>query len=122
MPRTATTPDATMTRCWWADVRTLARCHHNDDARDTREQEGGEMMKTSNKRVLVCNTGRCNGRKKVTPVLRPKVRISEGDVHSLSCNDAGRCPVCGSDAGFVDRDAARFSRSISDLLGQAFEF
>lgn len=67
----------------------------------------------SRKRVLICNTGRCNGRVKVTPDLRPKVEISTGGIHSLSVEDAGNCPRCGSAAGFVDMNAASTAQSIS---------
>ena len=71
---------------------------------------------TSKKRVLVCNTGRCKGRVKVTPELRPKIEISEGGVHALSVQDAGKCPRCGSDAGFVDIKAAEVAKDLGKLL------
>tara|TARA_Y100000310_G_scaffold253087_1_gene259878 strand:- start:607 stop:783 length:177 start_codon:yes stop_codon:yes gene_type:complete len=57
---------------------------------------------------------------KVTPELRPKIEISKGGVHSLSVEDAGKCPVCGSDAGFVDLDAARFANDLSSFFKPYF--
>ena len=74
------------------------------------------MSELSKKRVLICNTGRCNGRVKVTPELRPKVGISAGGIHSLSAEVAGKCPKCKSDAGFVDRNAAAFARGLSSMF------
>jgi hypothetical protein len=70
----------------------------------------------SRKRVLICNTGRCKGRVNVTPELRQKVAISGGGVHTLSADDAGHCPRCGSDAGFVDRNAAAFASDLNRMF------
>ena len=75
------------------------------------------MKKTmTKKRVLVCNTGRCSKRFKITPELRPLVEISTGGIHSLPVEVTGPCPSCGSKAGAVDLDAGAFAQSLSNMF------
>ena len=70
----------------------------------------------SNETHLVCNTGRCTQRIEVTPELRPHIEISEGGIHSLSHEVAGKCPKCGATSGFVDTRAANFANELSQMF------
>ena len=61
-----------------------------------------------------CNTGRCRGKIKVTDELRPK--IDSGGVPLLKAVHAGKCPKCGSYAGFVSKEASDFAHEISQMF------
>jgi hypothetical protein len=79
----------------------------------------GSPKNITNKRVLICNTGRCKGTIKITDEIRPRVEVTGGGVHMLSAEDSGLphgCPLCGSDSGFVDKKSAKTANSFSKMF------